>query len=275
MTLRSAWPTSSPGGARSSISDVRNRLPIPQPRGDQLGAFLVVAVQDAHVRRIGAQVTSGGARVDLRVSLRTSREVPGRAIGGLDSDLSRPVQLGRVRVPGPFSLPVVEDAGGIPLLLCRFAPIPRGQGAILLPRAAPDLQTPVAISRDLQEADGRRLLGAALRQGQLPPESLDAGNAALVLDRLPKLLIHGFHRGSGRRFTVPHARETVEIARELRALRMENEGSAHSENATEKTRFENHVVPRRSLTGFGEIGSGRAVGRPVIPSEHERGEIHL
>src|SRR5207245_1883839 len=43
---------------------------------------------------------------------RTSREVPGRAIGGLDPDLSRPVQLRRVRVPRPFSLPTVEDATG-------------------------------------------------------------------------------------------------------------------------------------------------------------------
>src|SRR2546428_5825727 len=99
---------------------------MPQPLCDQLGALPIVAsVQDADVLRIGAQVNTGRPRVDFRVSVRTSCEVPGRAIGGLNSDLSCPVQLRRVRVPGPFSLPIVEDAGGILLLLRRFAPVSR------------------------------------------------------------------------------------------------------------------------------------------------------
>src|SRR5439155_12586247 len=137
------------------------------------------------------------------------------------------------------------------------------------------LQPSVAVSRDPQEAHGRRLLGAALRQGKLPPQALDAGDAALILDRLPKLLIDGSHLGSGRRFAVPYARETEKIAGKLCATRMEDESSAHSEGATEKAGFEDHVVSRRSLAGSRGIGCGGADGRPVVPSEHEGGEIDL
>ena len=86
-------------------------------------------------------------------------------------------------------------------------------------------------------------------------------------------LIDDSHVGSGRRFFVPYARQTEQIAGELGATRMENESSAHSEGATEKTGFEDHVVSRRSLAGFRGIGCGWAVRRPVVPSEHERGEI--
>src|SRR6266571_3063861 len=107
---------------------------MPQALGDQLDAMsIVAAVQDAQVLGIGTQVDAGCPRVDRGVGVRTSREVPGCAIGGLDSDLARPFQLRRVRVPGPLSIPVVEDAGGILPLLRRFAPVSRGQGAILLP----------------------------------------------------------------------------------------------------------------------------------------------
>src|SRR5438034_6668025 len=95
------------------FSGARDRFPVPQPLCDQLGATPIVAsVQDAQVLRIGAQVDAGRPRVDLRVTVGTRGEVPGRAIDGLDSDLARPVQLRRVRVPGPLSVPVVEDAGG-------------------------------------------------------------------------------------------------------------------------------------------------------------------
>src|SRR5207247_855574 len=114
-----------------------------------------------------------------------------------------------------------------------------------------------------------------LRQGKLPPQALDAGEAALVLDRLPKLLIDGSHLGRGRRFAVPYARETEEVAGELRAARMEDEGPAHSQGAAEKTGFEDHVVSRRSLAGSRGSGCGWALGRPVVLSEHEGGEIDL
>jgi pimeloyl-ACP methyl ester carboxylesterase len=38
---------------------------------------------------------------------------------------------------------------------------------------------------------------------------------------------------------------------------------------------EDHVVSRRGLAGARGIRHGWAVGRPVVPSEHERGEIDL
>ena len=56
---------------------------------------------------------------------------------------------------------------------------------------------------------------------------------------------------------------------------MEDEGSTHSEGATEQTSFEDHVVSRRGLAGARGIRYGWAVRRPVVPSEHERGEIDL
>jgi hypothetical protein len=54
---------------------------------------------------------------------------------------------------------------------------------------------------------------------------------------------------------------------------MEDEGSAHSEGSTEKAGFEDDIVSRRSLTGSRGRGCGRASGRPVVPSERERGEV--
>ena len=102
-------------GSHALISGLRDRLPMPQPLCDQLGAFAIVAsVQDAHVLGIGAQVNTGRPQLDFRVSVRMSCEVPGRAIGGFNLDPSRPLQLRRVRMPRPFSLPIVEDAGGGP-----------------------------------------------------------------------------------------------------------------------------------------------------------------
>src|SRR5688572_12741974 len=102
----------------------RSRLPIRQPLGDQLGASPIVpSVQDAEILGIGAHEDTGRPRVDLRLSVRTSDEVPGRAIGGLESDFSRPLQLRRVRVAGPFAFPIVENAGRILPLFRRFTPV--------------------------------------------------------------------------------------------------------------------------------------------------------
>jgi hypothetical protein len=139
-------------------------------------------------------------------------------------------------------------------------------------RQAPDA---VAVSRDPQEAHGGGLPQAALRQEKLPPQALDASDSALVLDRLPKLLVDYSYLGRGRRFAVPYAREAEEIARKLRAARMEDEGSAHSEGSTEKAGFEDDIVSRRSLTGCRGRGCGRAGGRPVVPSERERREVNF
>ena len=110
-------------------------------------------------------------------------------------------------------------------------------------------QRAVAVSRDSNEAHGGRLENAALRQGELPPQTFDACDAAFVLDCLPKLLVDDSHLGSGRRFAIPYSRESEEIARKLRAARMEDEGSAHAEDSTEKAGFEDDIVSRRRLTG--------------------------
>src|SRR5215831_3503639 len=166
------------------------------------------------------------------MSVRTGHPVTYGAIGGLESDLSCPVQLRRIRVPRPFAFPVVENAWRISPLLDRLAPVSHGQGAVFLPRATTQTQRPIAVSRDLQEAHRRRLQGAALREGELPPQALDAGRAPLGFNRLPKLLIDDFQLG-GRRGFVAHARETEQITWKLRATRMENECSAHSEGCTE------------------------------------------
>ena len=54
---------------------------------------------------------------------------------------------------------------------------------------------------------------------------------------------------------------------------MEDEGPAHAEDSTEKAGFEDDIVPRRSLTGSRRSRWQRAVGRPVVLSEHECGEV--
>src|SRR6185503_233877 len=129
---------------RALISGGLGRLPMRQPLCDQLCALPVVAsVQDAHVLGIGTQIKTGCPLVHVRVRIRTRYPVPGRAIGRLQSDLSSPVQLGRVRVSWPFAIPIVEDAGRIFPLLHSLAPITHGQGAILLPSAAGYLQGPL------------------------------------------------------------------------------------------------------------------------------------
>jgi hypothetical protein len=79
--------------------------------------------------------------------------------------------------------------------------------------------------------------------------------------------------GRGHRFAVPYAREAEEIARKLRAARMDDEGSPHSERSTEKAGFEDDIVSRRSLAGSRGRGCWRAGGRPVVLSKHERGEV--
>ena len=54
---------------------------------------------------------------------------------------------------------------------------------------------------------------------------------------------------------------------------MEDEGSAHSEDSAEKAGFEDDIVSRRSLTGLGRRDAGGLCARPVVLSEHERGEV--
>src|SRR5882762_11366107 len=122
-----AVPRTSPRGFfRPQASAFRDGLPILQPLSDQFRASPVVAsVQDARVLWVGAQVDTGSPRIQCRVCIRTRRPVSRRAIGGFHPDLASPVQLRRVRVLGPFSLPIVENARRLLLLLRRFAPVSR------------------------------------------------------------------------------------------------------------------------------------------------------
>jgi hypothetical protein len=102
------------------------------------------------------------------------------------------------------------------------------------------------VSRNPQQAHRGRLPRAELRQGELPPQALDADDVALVLDRLPKLLVDSSHLGRGCRFVVSDARKAEQIARKFRVPRMEYEGSAHSERTTEKASFEDDIVSREA-----------------------------
>jgi hypothetical protein len=75
-----------------------DRIPMPEPLGDELYALAIVAsVQDAHVRWLGEHEDDGGARVHVS---RPRREVPRCAVGG--PDLARPFQLRRVPRPCEF-----------------------------------------------------------------------------------------------------------------------------------------------------------------------------
>src|SRR5262245_28653005 len=132
------------------------------------------------------------------------------------------------------------------------------------------------MSRAPRNADGGGLPLVAFRERELPPQAFDANDLALVLDRLPKLLVDDFHLGRGGRSVVPYAGQAEEIARKLRAVRMDDEGSAHSEDSTEKAGLEDDIVSRRCLSGARGRGcrrAGRAGGRPVVLSERERGEV--
>src|SRR5215469_4324726 len=94
-------------------SGVRERLPLVQPLFDEcrpLGG--VVAVQHSRVTWVGTDVDPGGPRLDGG-ALRARRPVAAAAINALELDLTRPFELGSVRIAGTFALPEVEDA-------CRF-----------------------------------------------------------------------------------------------------------------------------------------------------------
>src|SRR5262245_20366605 len=236
-------PTGTAGG--SALAD---RLPLSQLLRDQLRApSFVASVEDAQVLRLGAQVHTDRPRIHLLTCVRTRRKKTVRAIEGLQPDLPRPLQLRRVRIQGPFAPPEVEDSRRVLLLLRGFAPVSGRQAPVFLPGAAGDLQHAVAVPGDAHEAHRGRLLRAALRQGQLPPQALDARESALVLYRLAQLLVDDSDLGR-RRLFVPDTREAEEIGGKLRALRMEDERPAHAEDAAEEAGFEDDVVPRGRLT---------------------------
>ena len=233
-----------------------------------------VSVERLHVARRGTQVDADRPCIHFHGPVRPRREVAGRAIGGLQPDLPGPVQLRGVGVQGPFALPVVEDAGRLFLLPRRLAPVAGAQFSVFLPRAPGHLQGAVAVPSNPQQAHHRRLSLAALREGELPPQALDVGEASLVLDRLLQLLADDANLRGGR-LSVAYRGQAEEIGRQLRASGVEDEGSAHPEHAAEEPGLEDDVVPRRGLTGVGGGGRGRVDGRPVVLREDECGEVDL
>src|SRR5262249_62104976 len=101
---------------------------------DQLDALpIVTAAHDVDIRRSGAQVDTGRPCVEAGVGVRTSGEIAGSALGRLELDLSGPVQLRRIRIQGPLSLPIVKKPRWLLLLLHSFAPPPRRLMAVLPP----------------------------------------------------------------------------------------------------------------------------------------------
>src|SRR5215469_10582632 len=96
-SLSSVFSAVQAGLACALISGTLDRLPMAHLLCDQLRTFPIVAsFQDAHICWISAQVVTGCPRVHFRVLIRTSRPVPGGALGRLHSNLCRPVQLGAV-----------------------------------------------------------------------------------------------------------------------------------------------------------------------------------
>src|SRR5215469_8475692 len=147
-------------------------------------------------------------------------------------------------MPRALALPVVEDAGRIRALLRSLAPIAGRQGAVLLPGPAVHVQATVAVPRDAQEADRRRLVGAAHGERELPPQPLDRSPATLGLDRLAKLLVDraNLRRAGGR--VVADGGQPEQVARQLRTLRVEDERAPDAERAAEQPCLEHHVVAR-------------------------------
>ena len=173
-------------------------------------------------------------------------------------------------MPRALALPEVEDAGRIPALFRGLAPVAGGQGAVLLPGPAVHVQATVAVSRDTQEAHGRRFVLAPHGERELPPQPLDRAPAALGLDRLAELLVDraNLRRSGGR--VVADGGQPEQVAWQLRTVRVEDEGAPDAERAAEQSCLEHHVVARRRLAGLGRCGHG-----PIVLGEHEGGEIDL
>ena len=197
------------------------------------------------------QIDARRPRVHVRIRIRAGRQIAGCAVVGFQPDLAGSVQLRRIRIERPLAVPVIEDARRPLPLLHRLAPVSCRQPAILSPGTARQLERAVAVARNLQEAQGGRLLRGALGQRKLPPRALDAREAALVLDRLAEFLVDGSHLGGGHLAGVAHAGEAEQVGRQLRAIGMEDEGPAHSQHAAEQAGFEHDIVSRRRLTGLG------------------------
>src|SRR6185437_1940554 len=97
--------------------------------------------------------------------------------------------LRRVRVARALALPEVEDAGRLPVLLGRLAPVAGRERAVLLPGSPVDGQAAVTVARDPEEAHRRRFFLGSHRQRELPPEPFDERPPPFRLDRLAELLV--------------------------------------------------------------------------------------
>src|SRR5947208_10449719 len=215
-------------------------------------------------------IDAGGSGIEPGVAIRPCRPVPGGAIGGLHCDLAGALELRGIRVPGALAPPEVEDAGRISALLRSLAPVAGREGAILLPGPTGHVQATVAVPRDAEEAHRRRFVLAPHGERELPPQSLDRAAATLGLDRLAELLVDraNLRRAGGR--VVADGGQPEQVARQLRTVRVEDEGAPDAERAAEQPGLEDHVVAWGRLAGLGGIRRG-----PVVLGGHERGEIDL
>ena len=136
-------------------------------------------------------------------------------------------------MPRALALPEVEDAGRIPVLFRRLAPVAGRQGAVLLPRLPATLRSPVSIPRYAQEAHRRRFLLGPNGERELPPQSFDRTTSTLGLDCLAEFLIYRpyLRRVGGR--VVADRGQPEQVARKLRTVGVQDERAPDPECAAE------------------------------------------
>src|SRR6186997_1391962 len=130
---------------------------------------------------------------------------------GLETNLAGALDLGCVRLPRALAFPEVEDARRVAALLGRLGPVPSGERPVLLPRPTRDLDAAFPVAPDSEEADHRWLALGPDRLRVLPPVAFEAGQPALVLDRLSQLLVHLPHVGGREALRVPNRGHAEEI----------------------------------------------------------------
>src|SRR4029079_15059911 len=174
---------------------------------------------------------------------------PGGAVGGFQGDLAGALELRGIRIPGALASPEVEDARRVRALRRRFAPVTGRQGAVLLPGPAVHAQAAVALPRDSQQAHRRGFLLASLGERELPPQPLDLAASALALDRLAELPVDRANLTRSAGGVIADRSKPEQVARQLRAVRVEDERPPDAERAAEQPRLEHHVAARGRLPG--------------------------
>ena len=82
-----------------------------QPLGNERRTLAIVAaVQNARIIRIGAPIDTRCPRVEMRIGIRSGREVPGGAVGGFQTNITYSVQLRRIRIQRPLTSPIIDKA---------------------------------------------------------------------------------------------------------------------------------------------------------------------